>query len=227
MLGTSSTATSVTTERLITRRKPVSIRFELPFFCLQRSQNSERQPAEWTRWEGKVPLYQVRINLKKIHCNIWFADVIGEIVLEPQPKCDTNTSGQSTYAQPQPNSSEESLTLLHYYRNYVTHRELVHIEKATMYVEVNRTTRETKIVERPENDIECIYLPIQEGDWIKVPEDLVRAGADNSYRTLKKVLSQLRRFVMGMVTSFYMQHRSSQMVMRVMRVRKTNGAQLN
>ncbi|KAL5510785.1 hypothetical protein EMCRGX_G006386 [Ephydatia muelleri] len=138
--------------------------------------------------------------LKKSIANIWFANVIGEIVLEPQPKCDTNISGQSTDALLQPNSSEESLTLLHYYRNYVTHRELVHIERATMHVEVNRTTRETKIVELPGNDIECIYLPIQEGDWIKVPKDLVRAGGDNSYRTLKEVLSQLRRFVMGMVT---------------------------
>ena len=137
--------------------------------------------------------------LKKSIANIWFANVIGEIVLEPQPKCDTNISGQSTDALLKPNSSEESLTLLHYYRNYVTHRELVHIERATMHVEVNRTTRETKIVEFPGNDIECIYLPIQEGDWIKVPEDLVRAG-DNSYRTLKEVLSQLRWFVMGMVT---------------------------
>ena len=137
--------------------------------------------------------------LKKSIANIWFANVIGEIVLEPQPKCDTNISGQSTDALLKPNSSEESLTLLHYYRNYVTHRELVHIERATMHVEVNRTTRETKIVEFPGNDIECIYLPIQEGDWIKVPKDLVRAG-DNSYRTLKEVLSQLRWFVMGMVT---------------------------
>ena len=175
------------------------IHLNFPFVC-KGVKIVKDNPQSGHNGRGKFLYTKSELILKKSIANIWFADVIGEIVLEPQPKCDTNTSGQSTYAQPQPNSSEESLTLLHYYRNYVTHRELVHIEKATMYVEVNRTTRETKIVERPENDIECIYLPIQEGDWIKVPEDLVRAGADNSYRTLKEVLSQLRRFVMGMVT---------------------------
>lgn len=76
----------------------------------------------------------------------------------------------------------------------------MHIEQATMCVEVNRTTRETKIVESQgrDSDSECIYLPIQAGDWIKMPVDLV-LGQEHGYRTLKEVLSQLSCFVMGMV----------------------------
>lgn len=55
--------------------------------------------------------------LKNSIVSIWFASVIGEIILEPQPKCDTDDKGNSTYVLPKPNSKEESLLMLHYYRN--------------------------------------------------------------------------------------------------------------
>lgn len=133
--------------------------------------------------------------------SVWVGKVVGSVILEAQRTLETKENGdtEAKPSVPTPNSSAESLFLLHYYRNCVTHREFVHIDTTNMWVKVNRATRETEIVEVKEEDTDQYYcLRIERGDWVKIPDDLIQVRS-HGYRPLQEVLRQLKAFVLSTI----------------------------
>ena len=144
---------------------------------------------------------KAKLVLKETVASVWVGDVIGDIILKAQRTLETKENGVTVEnpTVPLPNSPAESLFLLHYYRNCVAHRELIHIETTRMWIEVNRAKRDTKIVENKGEDTDNhIYLPIEKGDWVKLPDDLIQAK-DHGYRPLEEVLCQLKAFVLNTI----------------------------
>ena len=85
-----------------------------------------------------------------------------------------------------------SYTILHYFRNCSTHRDLIHFLLEQSWVEINQTTREIRLVKERQEQEGFYYYNLDKGYWIHLPEDVI-GKMDN--RLLLEVLDQLFKFV--------------------------------
>lgn len=134
-----------------------------------------------------------------------FWEQIGEVILSVQPKLPVGNDGRPVDDEGQPTDNDDpkistldevSFALLHHFRNYSTHRDLIHFLPEKSWVEINQTTREIQLVKKEQQDKEgYYYYTLDKGYWINLPEDVV-AGKYRD-RLLLDVLHQLLEFVKG------------------------------
>ena len=144
---------------------------------------------------------------KKLHLSeeAHFWQVIGRIILGVQPKLEVNSSGDMVNSrgtvvyEAKPKIScgeEESFALLHFYRNCTAHRDLIRFVPEKSWVEINQSTRQTKLVKKHQGQKGYHYCELDEGYWVTLPETIVRQEhRDEESRLLLDVLSQLMAFV--------------------------------
>ena len=128
----------------------------------------------------------------------------GDVILSVQPKLQVGKDGRPVDNEGQPTDSddpkistldEESFALLHHFRNYSTHRDLIHFLPEKSWVEINQATREIKLVKEQQEREGFYYYTLDKGYWIHLPEDVI-IGKDCD-RLLLDVLHQLLEFVKG------------------------------
>ena len=120
---------------------------------------------------------------------------IGSIILSVQPKLSVDGARESADIL----AAQESLALLHYYRNCATHKSLVQFVSRKSWVEINQITREIKLVnERCEKEGYFYRELDKAGYWIYLPVnygDVTAIRNVDEPRLLLDVLHQLMRFV--------------------------------
>ena len=125
---------------------------------------------------------------------------IGAIILSVQPKMIVDSSGspRTGKAEVKP-GAEESLALLHYYRNCAAHKDLITFMPSKSLIEINHETRKIRLVTEKKEDHEgYFYMELEKpGFWIQLPS-LTSDGEPS--RLLIDVLHQLRDFVVGTVS---------------------------
>lgn len=122
---------------------------------------------------------------------------IGKVILEVQPKVEVDgaeVGGNEPQVSP---GAEESMALLHFYRNCCTHRDLIRFVPEKSRVEINQMTRETRLVPTKENAQDqdrdgFFYYELEQGYWIALP---AHVGRENESRLVMDVLQQLKEFV--------------------------------
>ena len=120
---------------------------------------------------------------------------IGETIFSVQPKLPVDNSGAPIgKVQIQP-GDEESLALLHFYRNCAAHKDLITFMSKKSWVEINQRTRETRLVTEKKDDHEgYFYMDIDKpGFWIQLPGSI----PNDPSRLLIDVLTQLKKFVVN------------------------------
>ena len=124
----------------------------------------------------------------------------GAIILSVQPKMIVDSSGspRTGKAEVKP-GAEESLALLHYYRNCAAHKDLITFMPRKSLIEINHETRKIRLVTEKKEDHEgYFYMELEKpGFWIQLPS-LTSDGEPS--RLLIDVLHQLRDFVVGTVS---------------------------
>ena len=127
---------------------------------------------------------------------------IGNIILSVQPMLFVGSDGLPVDEQGQPTDDDTpkiktldqtSCALLHYFRNYTTHRDLIHFLPEKSWIEINQTTREIKLVKEYQQREGFYYYVLEKGYWIHLPEDALGTKQDD--RFLLEVLHQLFEFV--------------------------------
>ena len=125
---------------------------------------------------------------------------IGKILVSVQPKLRVDASGAAV-GEIQLQGDEESLALLHFYRNCAAHKDLITFMSKRSWVEINQTTREIRLVtERRDSHEGYFYKDLEKGFWIQLPGSVMSSmSVDKSGRTrlLIEVLDQLRKFVVN------------------------------
>ena len=121
---------------------------------------------------------------------------IGEIVVEVQPKLKVDQSGAVLGDPTISKGDEESFALLHFYRNCSAHKDLIRFLPEKSWVEINQSTRETKLVKERQEQKGYFYYELDKGYWVDLPEAI--AGPEdneNDSRLLLDVLHQMMNFV--------------------------------
>lgn len=119
---------------------------------------------------------------------------IGATIVSVQPKMIVDNSGtpQTGKAEVQP-GVEESLALLHYYRNCAAHKDLITFMPKESLIEINQTTRVIQLVTSTEKKGGCLYMKLDRpGFWIQLP-----SSTRETNRLLIDVLMQLQDFVVN------------------------------
>ena len=118
-----------------------------------------------------------------------FWSEIGEIILKVQPKL---------IGVPKISTEDEvSFALLRFYRNCVTHKDLIRFKFVPeSWVEVNQTTEEVKLVKECRNQKGCLYYELKKQSyWIHIPEHVTGKEKGGEDRLLLEVLCQLMSLV--------------------------------
>ena len=122
---------------------------------------------------------------------------IGATILNVQPKIIVGSSGtpQTGKAEVKP-GVEESLALLHYYRNCAAHKDLITFMPKKSLIEINQDTREIRLVtEKKEDNEGYFYMELEKpGFWIQLPS---LTSIREPSRLLVDLLHQLRDFVVS------------------------------
>ena len=123
---------------------------------------------------------------------------IGEVVVGVQPKLEVDDSGavvgdgEATVSS----GNEESFALLHFYRNCSAHKDLIRFLPEKSWVEINQSTRETKLVKERREQEGYFYYELDKGYWVNLPETITkREYNEHDSRLLLDVLHQLMNFV--------------------------------
>ena len=105
---------------------------------------------------------------------------IGDIILSVQPKLLVGSDGSPVDDEEKPTNDDTpkittldqtSCALLHYFRNYATHRDLIHFLPEKSWVQINQTTREIKLVRECQQREGFYYYTLDKGYWLHLPED--------------------------------------------------------
>ena len=89
---------------------------------------------------------------------------------------------------------QQSIALLHYFRNCTTHRSLVKCLTKQSWVEINQSTREVSLVtDQRRNKDGFFYRDLGKGYWVILPEHIV--AENDSVRLLLDIIHQLKAFV--------------------------------
>lgn len=118
---------------------------------------------------------------------------IGEVILTVQPKLSVDSAGNPIERDCGQTKDEESFVLLHFYRNCVTHKDLIRFVPEKSWIEINQTTREHKLVRERQEREGYFYHELKMGYWLQLPE--LPGQQDNAPRLLLDVLYQLISFV--------------------------------
>ena len=125
---------------------------------------------------------------------------IGETIVSVQPKLTVDSSGAPTGKAEVRPGVEESLALLHFYRNCAAHKDLITFMSKKSFVEINQTTREIQLVTEMKDDREgYFYKELDKGFWIQLPGSIPSSVREPN-RLLVDVLKQLQNFVVGTVS---------------------------
>ena len=122
---------------------------------------------------------------------------IGETIVSVQPKLTVDSSGAPIGKAEVRPGVEESLALLHFYRNCAAHKDLITFMSKKSFVEINQTTRETRLVTEMKDDHEgYFYKDLDKGFWIQLPGS-ISSSIYEPNRLLVDVLKQLQNFVVS------------------------------
>lgn len=122
---------------------------------------------------------------------------IGKVIVSVQPKLRVGASG-AAIGDIHVQGDEESLHLLHFYRNCAAHKDLITFMSRKSWVEINQTTREIRLVtERKDDHDGYFYRDLEKGFWIQMPGSITSSTSVNETRFLIEVLDQLRKFVVN------------------------------
>ena len=126
-----------------------------------------------------------------------FWSEIGDIVLKVQPKLMVDRCGTRAGGPENSTEDEVSFALLCFYRNCVTHKDLIRFKFVpNSWVEINQTTEEVKLVKKCRNEKGCKYYELTKSSyWLHIPEAVTGKEKGGEDRLLLEVLCQLIRFV--------------------------------
>ena len=126
---------------------------------------------------------------------------MGDTLLSVQPKMTLHESGKPLADKAEIRlGDEESFALLHFYRNCSAHKDLITFMPKKSWVEINQTTRETKLVTEKRVDYAgYFYKELDKGLWIQLPGSIPSSDSEPN-RLLVDVLKQLQHFVVSTVS---------------------------
>ena len=120
------------------------------------------------------------------------AEEILGVICKLQPKCKVDAAGRPVNAKRMVDVDDEvfegnaevfdwdaeCLAMLHFYRNCVTHRDLIQFQSETSWVQFNRDTRSYEFVSEPQKG-EGTYCQQLDGQcfWIELPGIIKRRRA--------------------------------------------------
>ena len=126
------------------------------------------------------------------------AVAISQFILELQPTVEVDSSGKETGSGPQVSGDAQCLAMLHFYRNCVTHRNLIHFHPDTLWVELSEHNRHYKLVKESEKQEGFNYYRLQgQYFWIELPD--IIEGKER-HKPLLPELWILWHFVQGTFT---------------------------
>lgn len=173
-----------------------SVRFGFPSkpFGVKTSDSSKHDQQKRFVRERLNSLWGNKVHIGK-ETHFW--SEIGEIILKVQPKLMVDRDGARAGGPQISTEDEVSFALLRFYRNCVTHKDLIRFKFVPKsWVEINQSTEEVKLVKKCLNEKDCKYYELTKPSyWLHIPEAVTGKEKGGEDRLLLEVLCQLIRFV--------------------------------